>query len=289
MIFLQKYVIIFLYFIPPIILIGVLNDSCEFHLCLHQKGGVVLIELIFNAGLSSVFYFGFHILGYLAVLFFNIWYGKKYNIKPWKAVVTTIIVYAITYVWIYIQFWIESGFKNFGGNNIVRGFIYIPLIALPVARALKISWKRMCDFIAPCVCVSHGISHIGCIFEGCCKGFPSSWGIYNPWDKITLFPIQLFESITALLIVVVIVCQAKRKNFVSDGKSFPVMLIAFGGTRFLFEFARNNEKILLGCSSLAFHALFMVLIGVAVLLYIKLRPEKKNDETFRCRRGCGNG
>ena len=57
----------------------------------------------------------------------------------------------------------------------------------------------------------------------------------------------------------------------------------------IFELSRNNEKILLGCSSLAFHALFMVLIGVAVLLYIKLRPEKKNDEPFQCRRGCSNG
>ena len=248
-----------------------------------------MIKSIFEAGFSSAFYFGFHILGYLSVLFFNIWYGKKQKIETWKSIVTTIIVYAITYIWIYIQYWIESGFKNFGGNNIVRGFIYIPIIALPVARLLKINWKQMCDFIAPCVCLSQGISHIGCIFEGCCKGFPSSWGIYNPWDKAILFPIQLFESFVALLIVIVIVYRAKRLGFISDGKSFPLMLIAFGSTRFLFEFARDNDKILWGCSSLAFHALFMALVGVTALLYINVRNNKKSNKTIKSRKRHNNG
>lgn len=235
-----------------------------------------MIKAIYEAGQYNFVYYLFHIVGYVSVLLFNLWYGKKYKLEYWKSILTTVIIYTITYVWIYIQFWIESGFKNFGGNNIVRGFIYIPLIALPVACWLKINWERMCDFIAPCVCISQGISHIGCIFAGCCKGFPSSWGIYNPWDKAILFPIQLFESLTALLIAVVIVCRAKHKKFISDGKSFPIMLVAFGSTRFAFEFARDNEKILWGCSSLSFHALFMALIGFLIIIYKKIKKENGN-------------
>jgi hypothetical protein len=128
---------------------------------------------------AEFIYYCFHVLGFIAIFIFNIWYGKKRDISPKKSVITTIIVYGLTYIWIYIQFWIESGFRNFGGNNIVRGFVYIPVIAWPVAKLLKLSWKQICDFMAPCVCLCHGVSHMGCIFAGCCEGFPSTWGVYN--------------------------------------------------------------------------------------------------------------
>ena len=127
----------------------------------------------------------------------------------------------------------------------------------------------MCDFIAPCVCISFGVSHIGCIFAGCCQGYPCSFGIYYPFEQITLFPVQLFEAATALLIVAFLVYRAQKKNFVSDGLSFPLMLLCYGSTRFLWEFARDNEKILWGCSSLSFHALFMAVIGLSIIIYVK--------------------
>ena len=184
------------------------------------------------------------------------------------------------------MFWIESGFTNFGGNNIVRGFIYIPLIAFPVAKILKISWLKMCDFIAPCVCLTHGISHIGCIFVGCCEGYPSGFGLYNYRYGDPLFPVQLFESLTALVIFVALVYWNKKSNYNTHGKSFPIMLILFGSTRFMWEFARNNEKILLGCSSLAFHALFMVIVGGIVFYYLFQKDllSKSNVKTVNKRR-----
>ena len=228
-----------------------------------------MIKTIYELGLHEVVYYTFHVIGYILVLLFNIWYGKKYGVKKWQAILITFIVYGITYIWIYIQFWIESGFTSFGGNNMVRGFVYIPLFALPVARLLKIKWKTMCDFIAPCVCISFGISHIGCIFAGCCQGFPSSFGIYHPFDKNIVFPVQLFESVTALIIVGILIYRSKKKNYFPDGLSFPLMLLCYGSTRFLWEFARDNEKILWGCSSLSFHALFMAVVGLSIIVYIK--------------------
>ena len=243
-----------------------------------------MIKTVFEAGLSLPMYYVFHILGYLCVLFFNIWFGEKYNIKRWQSILTTFVVYGITYIWIYIQYWIESGFTDFGGNNMVRGFVYIPLIALPVACILKIKWKNMCDFIAPCVCISFGISHIGCIFVGCCKGFPNSWGIYHPYEKITLFPVQLFEAATALIIVLLLVYRVKKISYRSDGLSFPIMLLCYGSTRFFWEFARNNRKILWGCSSLAFHALFMALVGgVAIMCICLLRSRRANTSNVKRR------
>lgn len=235
-----------------------------------------MIQSVQQTPTGNIIYYGFHVLGFMCVFLFNVWYGKRHQIKPIKSIITTVIVYSLTYAWLYVQFWIETGFQRFGGNNIVRGFVYVPILAWPVAKWLKISWEKMCDFVAPCICLCHGVSHIGCIFVGCCHGYPSSWGIYN-WRYITpAFPIQLFEAATALIIFGYLVWLSRKQTYQQHGKAYPIMLILFGSTRFLWEFGRANQKILLGCSGLAFHALFMAVVGGIMLLYLnKLNPQRR--------------
>ena len=53
------------------------------------------------------------------------------------------------------------------------------------------------------------------------------------------------------------------------------MLVAYGTSRFLFEFFRVNAKILWGLSTLSFHSLFMVLVGLVWLAVLK----KKSKQT----------
>ena len=237
-----------------------------------------MLERIQNSAVSDVLYYGFHVLGFVSVFFFNIWYGRKRDISPRTSALITLMVYSVTYVWIYIQFWAESGFTNFGGNNIVRGFVYVPLFVWPLSKLFKIPWSTLCDFVAPCVCLSQGVSHIGCIFGGCCAGYPCDWGIYNYRYDGNAFPSQLFEAATALLIVVYLLYHSKKRQYNTGGRAYPLMLVLFGSTRFLWEFARNNEKIWLGCSSLAFHALFMKIVGLDILLTISDREYKKEQQ-----------
>ena len=65
-------------------------------------------------------------------------------------------------------------------------------------------------------------------------------------------------------------------NFVADGLEFPIMLILFGSTRFVWEFFRDNSKLWLGCSNLAFHALFMFIVGLVAYIIIKMRLVMKH-------------
>ena len=78
-----------------------------------------MLERIQGTPTADLLYYGFHVLGFVCIFLFNAWYGKKREIPIWKSTVTTVLVYGITYIWIYVLFWIESGFTNFGGNNIV--------------------------------------------------------------------------------------------------------------------------------------------------------------------------
>ena len=222
-----------------------------------------------KAGCASLIYNLFHVLGFVGVFIFVVLLGKKLGLKVWKPLLTVLIVYPIIYFWMLVMFWVENGFQNFGGNNIVRVFVYIPLMGLLAGKILHIDWRRMFCMLAFAPLVQHGISHFACILPGCCAGHYSSWGIYNIVSRDTRFPLQPIEAIGAWIIVGILLYRLKQKSYQPDGLEYPIMLVLFGSSRFVFEFLRDNEKIWLGCSSLSFHALFMLIVGAVWLVHIR--------------------
>lgn len=237
-----------------------------------------LIKLINNLGISHDVYMAFHGLGFIAVFIFVLWFGKKMTMKWWQSVLTVLIVFPLVYGLMYVQFWAETGFSKWGGNNIVRVFPYIPFVGILITLLFKIPWKKVCHLLSYAPLVVHGTSHLGCIFFGCCYGYSSKFGIYNPYLETNTFPIQPIEAIAAWGIFAILLIRAKKRNYVSDGLEYPLMLILFGSTRFLFEFLRNNSKLWLGCSNLAFHALFMFVAGSVA--YAIIHSRNKQIETI---------
>jgi len=235
-------------------------------------------EFLFNiaeAGLSKTFYDIFFALGFVSVMSGLIWFGKKLEFPLKKVAITVLIVYPIVVLWMFIMFWIESGFEVWGGNNIVRIFIYVPLIGLPVAKFLELDKKKMLSLLSFGPLLVHGISHFGCVFFGCCSGYPVSWGIYNPVYKDFRFPNQPLEAIGAVAIVIYLFVRAKKRNYIPDGLEYPVMLVLFGSSRFLFEFLRSDEKLIFGCSNLSIHALFMFIVGVIWIVILKRKSKER--------------
>ena len=215
-----------------------------------------------------------HILALVIVIVFNIWYAKKYNINRIKALIFTAIVWGLTYQFMLVLTWIENGFNNFGAQNIVRVFVYIPLVAYLPNKILKVSkYNKMLDYIAICPTLSHSVSHIACAFAGCCAG-----RIITIGTKVFRFPSQITESIVAFAIAVILFIYSKKKKYNTNGEVFPMMLIMFGFTRFILEFLRDNEKLILGMSSLALHAIFMALVGCVWIYIIKRKRSKFNKQ-----------
>lgn len=232
-----------------------------------------MIQAVESMGLSLELYNAFHVLGFASVFAVVVLHGRAMGLKEWKCALTVMIVYPVAYMWTYILFWAETGFRSFGGNNIVRLFIYVPLIAYPVAKWLKMEWRKVCSFLAFAPTLALAVSHIGCIFPGCCRGYPSAFGIYNCVTEDIRFPIQFVEILISGGIVVYLYIRSKRRANIPDGKEYPIMLILYGSSRFICEFFRDNEKILWGCSSLAFHALFMFVVGIVALVIIRRKQQ----------------
>ena len=234
-----------------------------------------IIRLIGDAGLGKTFYDIFFALGFVSVMSGLVWFGKKLEIPLKKIVVTVLIVYPVVVLWMFTMYWIESGFRSWGGNNIVRIFVYVPLVGIPVAKLLKVDKLKMLSLLSFGPLLVHGISHFGCIFFGCCHGYPSSFGVYNPVYQDIRFPIQPIEALGAVAIVIYLFQRAKKRNYVPDGKEYPLMLVLYGSSRFVFEFFRDNYKLFLGCSDLSMHALFMLVVGILWLRALKKKEEAK--------------
>ena len=230
-------------------------------------------------GLSNTVYYIFQALGILSAVLFGIWYRKKYGLSVKKALAILTGIFAMVYLWTFAHFWIESGFTGLGTKSILRALPYLPLMARLPAKYTKQSRQEICDFMAPLVTLSTGISLFGCVFAGCCSGYPCSWGIYDVDHRGLAFPVQILEAVTLLGIFAFLLWWNRSHHYDGQGTTYPMMLILFGSTRFLWEFARDNEKIWIGCSGLSFHALFMVVVGCDMLLSIA-EKRKKKENTF---------
>lgn len=231
------------------------------------------IELIAQNNMSKLLYDIFFALGFVFVFLCVFYLGMKMKIKAWKTAIVVLTVYPAVVLWMFVLYWIETGF--FGGNNIVRVFVYGPLITYPVAKLLKIPFKEALSMVALGPVAVHGVSHLGCMFEGCCHGYIQQWGLYNRTTGCLHFPTQPIEAIIALLILAYLLIRAKKRKYVPDGLEYPIMLVVFGSTRFLCEFLRDNEKLIWGISNLAFHALFMFVVGMIWIVVAKRKKKKE--------------
>ena len=208
---------------------------------------------------------------------------KKYGIKRGTAAASTLVVGLVVYAWMLLYNWALTGFTAFGEKSMMRIMIFIPLAVYLIAKLFRIDFNSFSDMcVTGNLWVSMAAAKFACIFVGCCRGYPSAFGIYNPVKGITLFPIQLFDTFFFILLGIVFILMSKEKNYRCDGTFFPTFMILYGIIAFLLEFARDNEKILLGCSADSFHALFLALVGIIYFVIIKRNSAKPEiaEETF---------
>ncbi|MBQ4333677.1 MAG: prolipoprotein diacylglyceryl transferase [Clostridia bacterium] len=235
-----------------------------------------LVIKVGDAGLAHLIFYSLHIISYIACIALAMYFGTKMNVKPFKCALMVLMGFSMCYGFMLLFFWVQSGFRIFGGQNISTVYIYFPLLYYLPAKLFKVDTAKYCSMLAAGTPLTQAIGHTGCVFLGCCGGYPAEWGVYNYLTKQTVVPNQLLEALVALAIAIYMFLRLKRRDFSPDFRDYPVMLILFGSTRFFLEFLRNNKKILFGCSAICFHMIFMVLVGVVWLVLCNKSEKKKS-------------
>ena len=213
-------------------------------------------------------YYGFHILGFIASLAYLYWVFPKYKVNRLRGFGLAACTYLTAYALMLLLFWIITG--KFGGQNVIRVFLFLPLILWLYANTFDVDYKVSLDFAAPVLCIAQAFGKIGCTVSGCCESrIEVPWGVYNPYTETTLFPVQLAEGITALAIAIAVVLIARRNGFRCGGRTMAWMWVLFGPTRVIWEFFRANEKTAWGLSELALWSVALTVAGVCWLMLQK--------------------
>lgn len=222
-----------------------------------------MIDTITLFGKSVSLYYLFWFFGLIAVLVLGYVTGKKYDLDFAKSILCVAGAVVLGYILLWGTSYLFGGGKMIG-LNFVRIVTFLPLPVWVLAKLLRCSFGDIADFVAPLLAVFHGVTHLGCIFAGCCHGYPASWGLYSNVAEQICFPIQPIEGISSILVGVILLVMMKKD--VQRGKLYAWYLALFGGTRFIWEFFRDNRKVWNGISELALHALAALMIGTMVLI-----------------------
>lgn len=222
-----------------------------------------MIETLTLFGLDISMYYLFWFIGAIAVLILGCRIGKHLEISFARSLIYVAGAIILGYLLLWGTSWLFGGGKMIG-LNFIRIVIFMPIPVYLLTRIFGDSFGKLTDLVAPLLAVFHGVTHLGCMFPGCCHGYPSTWGLYSNEAELVCFPIQPIEAVSSILVGVVLMAMMRRN--IQTGKLYAWYLLLYGGTRFIWEFFRDNEKVWFGISELAAHAFAAMLIGAVVLI-----------------------
>ena len=224
---------------------------------------------------GDVFYYGMHVLGIIAIIIYIAIISPKFNESRFLSIVCGMLSYATIYALMLFLFYLVTGV--FGGQNVIRTFIFLPLIIIAYSKLLRLNTRHLLDMLAPCIPMAQVLGKIGCQYVGCCQSWLRvDWGIINPITNERLFPIQLIEGIVALLVVIIVIVYMRKKNYQANGLAMPLSMLLFGGSRFFLEFLRDNEKVIGNISELALWCVAMVIVSIIWIAIYKSKEKKES-------------
>lgn len=156
---------------------------------------------------------------------------------------------------------LRGGFVYYG--SLIGGF----LGAVWYIRRHKLNFLAFSDLAAASLALGQAIGRLGCFFNGCCYGAPSSCGVVFPGlDALPRHPTQLYESGGAFVLFLILL----RVPVAPAGRGTGVFLAGYGLLRFMVEILRDDPRgpVLPGGLSVS---QFLSAVALAAGVYLLLR------------------
>ena len=120
--------------------------------------------------------------------------------------------------------------------------IFLPLFFLVYCWIFRDDFRKISDYVAPCVYSVMTFVKVGCVFWGCCYGEQTEHGLWNSMLGYNTFPVQLYDAITSLVIVVICLALIFKRNHRGYGYVYPIGGILFALTKGFWENFRVHES-----------------------------------------------
>jgi phosphatidylglycerol:prolipoprotein diacylglycerol transferase len=167
----------------------------------------------------------------------------------------------------------------FGGSGLVwyGGLIGGIVAVLLWARRRDFFTLELVDIAGPCLALGYAVGRIGCQVSGdgdYGKNWDGPWAMGYPHGTVptapgvTVHPTPIYETLTMGFVALVL--WHLRDHF-RPGVLFALYLVSSGLERFLVEFLRRNDHVLLGLTGAQLEALAAFVIGTVWLVVVRRR------------------
>jgi phosphatidylglycerol---prolipoprotein diacylglyceryl transferase len=137
------------------------------------------------------------------------------------------------------------------GGVFYGGLIAGVAAAVLLVRRFRLPWWKTADAFAPAIALGQSVGRQGCFAAGCCWGKPTdAWCGVSFTERghevtgvpagVALHPTQLYESLAALLIFLLLLWLHRRKKF--DGQVVLAYGVLYSAARFAVEFFRDDPR-----------------------------------------------
>ncbi len=182
----------------------------------------------------------------------------------------------IFYVLINARFYLRNPLEiimlQHGGMAWFGGLIFGSSGALLFIKKHKMNLFKTLDLLVPFIALGQAIGRIGCLFNGCCFGRETEFGLYFKVFDQVLIPTQIYSSLLLLLIFIILRFKQDQKH--SSGEILCSYLFLYSLKRFFMEFLRNDSPRMFYGLTL-FQVLSLVLFFLSAWIFIKLFWAKK--------------
>lgn len=154
--------------------------------------------------------------------------------------------------------------------KINMGVVFAPfvLIVAAIAYCFHVSVLLSLDVTIPPFILGRGLAITGCIFTGCCHGFPLSWGIYSSEAKTTTFPTVILDIVMSCCIAIYLAVLARKQRYSGNGRVAAMGMILFGLLRILIDILRDNQKLFAMLTAEGLFGIVYLVAGCLLLRYI---------------------
>lgn len=161
----------------------------------------------------------------------------------------------------------ELGLSSYGA--VIGALLFLLLFSLQFKKSFK---DLLSLFIVP-IPLMYAIGKIGCFLVGCCYGIKYSgifsvvynYSLHAPVG-VSLFPIQLVESIVFLLIFVYMFSRKIQNKF--NTQIIGISFIFCGLAKFILDFFRmSHQNVILSINQ--YISLIFIVVGFIILLSLK--------------------
>lgn len=233
---------------------------------------------------SEYFYYLMYAVGFFMTLFINLKTHDRYSLTKKKAVVYTVCMFLCGIVGALLMSDIYNACcKSIGVNenstvSIFGAVVFAPIFMTVFFLIEKSDALRNLDMLTPGIFITLTCAKFGCFLDGCCMGVPYEKGIYNPIVETRVFPVQICEVLSMIIMLVLTQTYIKKGKNVPAGFNYPLTTAVYCVIRFLWEFMRYyDESMRHGFFGVTFWqgwCIIMFVLSAVMMTVLKIRSGK---------------